>query len=112
MKMILALIQPYRLDRVTRALQHIEGFPGMTVSDARGFGHEKLAAGHGAREQLKDFTETSRIETVVGEGLVDAVVAAITTAARSGGHSDGKIFVLPVDEGVRISTDARGPDVD
>ncbi len=112
MKMILALIQPHRLDRVTRALQHIEGFPGMTVSDARGFGHERLDPAQGARADLKDFTETTRIETVVGNGMVDQVVVAITSAAKSGGHSGGKIFVLPVEEGVRISTDQRGPNVD
>lgn len=111
MKMILALIQPHRLDRVTRALQHIERFPGMTVGDARGFGHEKLNPAQGVRAQLKDFTETTRIETVVGDGMVDQVIAAITAAAKTGGHSDGKIFVLPVEEGVRISTDQRGPDV-
>lgn len=60
MKMILTFIPPYRLDRVTRALEHVTNFPGMSVSEARGFGHEKLDRVQDARDQLEDFTEAVR----------------------------------------------------
>lgn len=111
MKMILAFVPPHHLDRVTRALEHVDRFPGMTVSDARGFGHEKLSRSHDARDQLKDFTEAARVECVVPDSMVPAVIEAVRSAAHTGGRGDGKLFVLPVVEGLRIKTGERGPDV-
>lgn len=111
MKMILAFIPPHRLDRVTRALEHVEGFPGMTVAPAEGFGHEKLEESRDVRGQLKDFTPTVRIETVVREDMADAVMDAVVEAAHTGGRGDGKVFVIDVQEGIRIKTRERGADV-
>lgn len=111
MKMILAFIPPHRLDRVTRSLEHVEGFPGMSVSDARGFGHEKLSGSHDVRDQLEDFTEAVRIESVVPDGMTEEVIEAVRSATHTGGRGDGKLFVLPVMEGLRIKTGERGPDV-
>ena len=108
MKMILAFIPPHRLDRVTRALEHVEGFPGMTVAPAEGFGKEKLRESHDVRDQLKDFTPTVRLECVVDDTMADPVVEAVMEAAHTGGRGDGKIFVLPVEEAVRIKTRERG----
>ena len=111
MKMILAFVQPHRIDRVTRAVSHIKGFPGMTVSEARGFGKEKLQGEHDTREQLTDFTPTARIDTVVDNALVEAVLQAVIDSAHTGEHGDGKIFVLPVEQAIRVRTKERGPHV-
>ncbi|MBT8338088.1 MAG: P-II family nitrogen regulator [Gemmatimonadetes bacterium] len=110
MKMILTYLPPYRLDRVTRALEHVEGFTGMTVTPARGFGREKLEDdARDVRDQLDDFTPTVRVEAVVSDDRAEAVVQAVLAAAHTGARGDGKIFVLPVEDGVRIKTKARGP---
>lgn len=109
MKMIIAFIQPHRLDRVTRALEHVAGFPGMSVTESRGFGREKLeveAEDH--RASLEDYTHTTRIDVVAHDGQVDGVLAAITDAAHTGQRGDGKIFVLPVERAVRIKTREEG----
>lgn len=111
MKMILAFIPSHRLDRVTRALEHVQGLPGMTATDARGFGHEKHSADQDVRDELKDFTESVRVECVVPDPMVDDVIEAVMSATHTGGRGDGKLFVLPVEEGVRIKTRERGPDV-
>jgi nitrogen regulatory protein PII len=111
MKVILTFIPPHRLDRVTRALEHVANFPGMSVSDARGFGREKLDRPQGARDQLEDFTEAVRIECVIPDAMTDEVIEAVRSATHTGGRGDGKLFVLPVLEGLRIKTGERGPDV-
>lgn len=111
MKMILAFIPPHRLDRVTRALEHVTNFPGMSVSDARGFGHEKLSRTHDVRGQLEDFTEAVRIECVVPDAMAEDVIEAVRSATHTGGRGDGKLFVLSVLEGLRIKTGERGPNV-
>ena len=111
MKMILAFIPPHRLDRVTRALEHLERFTGMTVTAAEGFGHEKLTEAQDVRGQLEDFTPTVRVESVVDDAMADAVVEAVVEAAHTGARGDGKIFVLPVEEAVRIKTRERGAHV-
>lgn len=109
MKMIVAFIQPHRLDRVTRALEHVHAFPGMTVTESRGFGREKLEIeAEDRRASLRDYTETMRIEVVAHDGQVDEVVASITEAAHTGQRGDGKVFVLPVERAVRIKTGEEG----
>ena len=109
MKMIIAFIQPHRLDRVTRALEHVVSFPGMTVTESRGFGREKLEVeAEDQRASLKDYTETMRIEVVAHDGQVDGILAAITEAAHTGQRGDGKVFVLPVERAVRIKTREEG----
>ena len=109
MKMIVAFFHPRRLERVTRALEHVPGFSGMTVTEARGFGREKLevrARDHLA--ELTDFTDAIRVEIVTSASLVDEILDAITEAARTGQRDDGKVFVLPVERGRRIRTGEEG----
>lgn len=109
MKMITAFIPPHRLDRVTRALGHVVGFPGMTVTEGRGFGREKLEVDRESRRAaLKDYTETIRIEVVAHDAQVEAILAAIRDAAHTGQRGDGKIFILPVEAALRIKAGERG----
>lgn len=109
MKMILAYVPPHRLDGVTRALEHLGDLPGMTVTDARGFGREKLEVeARDRRAGLLDYTDVVRVEVCVPDGQVDPVLDAITEAARTGQRGDGKIFVLPVERGRRIRTGEEG----
>ena len=111
MKMIIAYIQSHHLDRVTRALEHVAGFPGMTVTKGEGFGREKWEVeAEDRRASLKDYTETTRIEVVAHDGQVEGILATITEAAHTGQRGDGKIFVLPVERAVRIKTKEEGED--
>ena len=108
MKKIEAIIKPFKLDDVKEALQDA-GLQGMTVADVRGFGRQK---GHtelyrGA-EYVVDFLPKLKIELVVEDAMVERVVAAIKDAAHSGRIGDGKIFVSPVDDAVRIRTGETG----
>jgi nitrogen regulatory protein P-II 1 len=110
MKKIEAIIKPFKLDDVKSALQE-QGMQGLTVSDVKGFGRQK---GHtelyrGA-EYTVDFLPKVKLEIVVADDKVDAVVAAITEAAATGKIGDGKIFVLPMGEALRIRTGERGED--
>ena len=110
MKKIEAIIKPFKLDEVKEALQEA-GLQGITVTEAKGFGRQK---GHtelyrGA-EYVVDFLPKVKIEIVVDDDLVDRAVEAIQQAAKTDRIGDGKIFVLPVDNAVRIRTDERGPD--
>ena len=110
MKKIEAVIKPFKLDDVKEALQEI-GLQGMTVTDARGFGRQK---GHtelyrGA-EYVVDFLPKVKIELVVDDSLVERAVETIKTAAHSGRIGDGKIFILPVDDAIRIRTGETGSD--
>jgi len=109
-KKIEAVIKPFKLDDVKDAL-HDVGVSGMTVTEVKGFGRQK---GHtelyrGA-EYVIDFLPKVKVEIVVEDNLVDNVVEAITEAARTGRIGDGKIFVSPIDEAVRIRTGDKGPD--
>jgi nitrogen regulatory protein P-II 1 len=110
MRKIEAIIKPFKLDEVKEAL-HAIGIQGMTVTEVKGFGRQK---GHtelyrGA-EYVVDFLPKIKIEIAIGDDLVDKAVAAIVEAANTGRIGDGKIFVLPVEEVVRIRTGERGPD--
>lgn len=110
MKKIEAIIKPFKLDDVKDAL-HDTGVSGITVSEVKGFGRQK---GHtelyrGA-EYVVDFIPKVKIEVVVEDDQVDRVIEAIEAAARTGRIGDGKIFVLPVEQAVRIRTGDRGQD--
>ena len=110
MKKIEAVIKPFKLDDVKDAL-HDVGVSGITVTEVKGFGRQK---GHtelyrGA-EYVIDFLPKVKVEAVVEDVLVENVIEAITQAARTGRIGDGKIFVLPIEEAVRIRTGDRGPD--
>ena len=110
MQKVEAIIKPFKLDEVKEALNGI-GIQGITVSEVKGFGRQK---GHtelyrGA-EYVVDFLPKIKLEIVVPDDLVSKVVEAIQTAANTGRIGDGKIFVLPVLEAVRIRTGDRGED--
>jgi len=110
MKKIEAIIKPFKLDEVKTALHEI-GISGMTVSEVRGFGRQK---GHtevyrGA-EYVIDFLPKVKIEVVLDDSLVQRAVEAIQQAAKTDKIGDGKIFVFPIEEAVRIRTGERGPD--
>jgi nitrogen regulatory protein P-II 1 len=110
MKKVEAIIKPFRLDDVKDAL-HEAGVQGITVSEVKGFGRQK---GHtelyrGA-EYVVDFLPKVKIEVIVEDEMVHKVVDAIQQAARTGRIGDGKIFVLPCDEVIRIRTGERGRD--
>ncbi len=109
MKKIEAIIKPFKLDDVKEALQAI-GLQGMTVVEAKGFGRQK---GHtelyrGA-EYVVDFLPKLKIEVVVDDAQVDGAIEAIQRAAKTGKIGDGKIFVLDVQNVVRIRTGETGP---
>jgi nitrogen regulatory protein P-II 1 len=107
-KKIEAIIKPFKLDEVKEALHEI-GVSGITVTEAKGFGRQK---GHtelyrGA-EYVVDFLPKVKIEVVLADEFVDRAVEAIQAAARTGRIGDGKIFVSPIEEVVRIRTGERG----
>ncbi|MDJ0949555.1 MAG: P-II family nitrogen regulator [Alphaproteobacteria bacterium] len=110
MKKIEAVIKPFKLDEVKEALHEI-GLKGITVTEAKGFGRQK---GHtelyrGA-EYVVDFLPKVKIELVLEDNLVDRAIEAIQNAAKTGRIGDGKIFITPVEEAIRIRTGERGPD--
>ena len=108
MKIITAMVQPFMLSKVTSALEDVEGFPGMTVTDVRGFGREKGIHAHGgAHRVIEDFVEyvkKERIEIVAPDGMADLIVETIVRAAHTGNPGDGKVFVWSVEQAVRIQT--------
>ncbi|MEO6432399.1 MAG: P-II family nitrogen regulator [Sphingomicrobium sp.] len=110
MKKIEAIIKPFKLDDVKDAL-HDVGVSGLTVTEVKGFGRQK---GHtelyrGA-EYVIDFLPKVKIEVVVEDNMLERAVEAIENAARTGRIGDGKIFVLNVDQAIRIRTGDRGAD--
>jgi nitrogen regulatory protein P-II 1 len=110
MKKVEAVIKPFKLDEVKEAL-HDVGIKGITVTEAKGFGRQK---GHtelyrGA-EYVVDFLPKVKIEVIMEDALVERAVEAIMHAAHTGRIGDGKIFVTPVEEVVRIRTGERGND--
>ncbi|MBI5844197.1 MAG: P-II family nitrogen regulator [Deltaproteobacteria bacterium] len=109
MKKIEAIIKPFKLEEVKEALSEM-GIKGMTVWEVKGYGRQK---GHkeiyrGA-EYLVDFVPKVKMEIVVDDDVAERVVEAIRQAANTGSIGDGKIFVLPVDEAIRVRTGERGP---
>ena len=110
MKKIEAIIKPFKLDEVKEALHEV-GIKGITVTEAKGFGRQK---GHtelyrGA-EYVVDFLPKVKLDIIVSDELVSQVVEAIQRAAKTGRIGDGKIFVLPIEDVVRIRTGERGGD--
>jgi nitrogen regulatory protein P-II 1 len=110
MKKIEAIIKPFKLEEVKEALNEL-GLKGLTVTEVKGFGRQK---GHtelyrGA-EYVVDFLPKVKIEVVLEDALVDRAVEAIQSAANTGRIGDGKIFVIPIEEVIRIRTGERGAD--
>ncbi|MBL62628.1 MAG: transcriptional regulator [Opitutae bacterium] len=110
MKLIKAILKPFKLEEVKDALAEI-GIEGMTVSEVKGFGRQK---GHTeiyrGSEYTVDFLPKVKVELVVGDDVVDKAVDTIGEAAKTGKIGDGKIFVLPVEDAIRIRTAEKGDD--
>ena len=108
MKKIEAIIKPFKLEEVKDALAEV-GVVGMSVTEVKGFGRQK---GHTeiyrGSEYTVDFLPKVKIETVVADGTVDDAIAAITKAAATGKIGDGKIFVQPIEQAIRIRTGESG----
>jgi len=108
MKLIIAIIKPFKLEEVKEALSEI-GIEGMTVTEVKGFGRQK---GHTeiyrGSEYTVDFLPKVKLEIVVSDDLVLKTADAIVKAAKTGKIGDGKVFVVPVEEAIRIRTDERG----
>ena len=108
MKMVTAVVKPFKLDEVREALSAI-GVQGITVTEVKGFGRQK---GHTelyrGREYSVDLLPKVKLELVVLDDMVEKVIQAIVAAAKTGKIGDGKIFVTRVDEAVRIRNDQRG----
>ena len=108
MKKIEAIIKPFKLDEVKEALQDV-GVQGLSVIEVKGFGRQK---GHtelyrGA-EYVVDFLPKVKIEVVIEDGMLDAVLEAVQAAAKTGRIGDGKIFISSIDEAIRIRTGEKG----
>jgi len=108
MKLIIVIIKPFKLEEVKEALA-AAGIEGMTVTEVKGFGRQK---GHTeiyrGSEYTVDFLPKVKIEVAVGDETAGKAVDTIVKAAKTGKIGDGKVFVLPLDEVVRIRTDERG----
>jgi len=108
MKKIEAIIKPFKLEEVKDALSEV-GVEGMTVTEVKGFGRQK---GHTeiyrGSEYTVDFLPKVKLEVILPDDRVDTAVAAIVKAAKTGKIGDGKVFVSPVEEAIRIRTDERG----
>ena len=103
MKKIEAFIKSHRLDEVELTLQETEGITGLTVTEAHGFGR-------GRPDGNRSLRDNAKIEVFCIDKMAEATVSAIEKAAHTGLRSDGKIYVIPVEEAVRISTGERGPE--
>ena len=108
MKLIIAIIKPFKLEEVKDALAEI-GVEGMTVTEVKGFGRQK---GHTeiyrGSEYTVDFLPKVKVEIVVTDEIKDKVVDTIVKSAKTGKIGDGKVFVAPIDDVIRIRTDERG----
>ena len=108
MKKVEAIIKPFKLDDAKRALGEI-GVQGLSVTEVKGFGrqrgHSELYRG---AEYIVDFLPKLKLEIVIPDEMLEKVTLALTESARTGKIGDGKIFVLPVEEAVRIRTGERG----
>ena len=110
MKLVAAIIKPFKQEDVREALSGI-GVQGMTVSEVKGFGRQK---GHTelyrGTEYLVEFLPKVKIEIVVDDGLLEQAIEAIRNSANTGKIGDGKIFVMPVEQAIRIRTGEAGPE--
>jgi nitrogen regulatory protein P-II 2 len=110
MKMVTAIIKPFKLDEVREAL-HALGIQGLTVTEVKGFGrqrgHTELYRG---AEYVVDFLPKVKVEAAVDDSIVERVLEAIENAARTGKIGDGKIFVTPIEQVLRIRTGETGAD--
>ena len=110
MKLVSAVIKPFKLDDVREALSSI-GVQGITVTEVKGFGRQK---GHTelyrCAEYVVDFLPKTKVEVAVDEGLLEQVIEAISNAAQTGNIGDGKVFVTSLEQAIRIRTGETGVD--
>jgi len=110
MKLVTAIVQPFKLNEVRKALSGI-GVQGMTVTEVKGFGRQKGHKEHyrGA-EYVIDLIPKSRIEVAIQDDLLDQVLEAVSKSAQTGKVGDGKVFVAPLEDVIRIRTGETGAD--
>lgn len=110
MKEIKAIIQPFLLTKVVDALKQIEGLPGLTVdSDVRGFGRSRAAQSrHKIVDDMVEYAPKAKVEIVVPDELVEVTVETILEHAHTGNPGDGKIFIIDVEDAIKIRTRQRG----
>lgn len=106
MKQVIAFIQPFMADKVVDALHAVQGLAGATVTDCRGFGRGRAKTA--APEELLGTVRRVRLDVMVTDGVVDQVVKTIRDTAHTGNRGDGKVYVVPLERAVRISTAEEG----
>lgn len=99
MKLIIAIVRPFTIDKIVIALEDIEKFPGITVTDVEGFGRRLQTS---AYDSLNPFKEKKRIEIACNDEMVEQIVAAIRAQAHTGKKGDGIVFVIPIENSVLI----------
>lgn len=110
MKEIKAVIRPSKLLEVVEELHGIEGLPGVTISEIKGFGKVRTAKADDKTDEMVEFVPRIQMEVVVNDEMADEVVSVIQKFAHTGNAGDGKIFVVNVEETVKIRTNERGRD--
>lgn len=112
MKMITAFIQPFMLTKLTRALEAMDDFPGMSVTEVQGFGrgkaHPEASAEHSRLEDIIDFAKKVRVEVAAPDAMVDDIVSTIARVTHTGNRGDGKVFVWPIAAALRVRTGETG----
>lgn len=106
MKMITAMIQPFMLNKVTTALEAIDNFPGMTVTDVRGFGR-RMSERERHSLHIDEYKPKARIEIAAPDEAVENIINTIVQNAHTGNDGDGKIFVWTVETAIRIQTNEK-----
>jgi len=110
MKLVMAIVKPFKLDDVREALTSL-GIEGLTVSEVKGYGRQKGQTEiYRGAEYAVNFLPKIKIEVVVAAALVDKTIAAISGAAKTGNIGDGKVFVVPVEQALRIRTGETNDD--
>ena len=99
MKLIIAIVRPFTVEKIVDAVEDIEGFPGMTVVDSEGFGQRLQTS---AYDSLNPFKANKRIEIAANDEMVDTIVQAIKNRAHTGRKGDGVILVVPIDKAIYI----------
>ena len=111
MHAVVAVIQPFMLEQVVDALRLVPSFPGMSVSELRGFGRRCAHAPHrGERTEVEPFEEKLRIEIFCRDAELKSILDTIRTTAHTGNAGDGKVFVTPLSRVLRIRTGEEGPE--
>lgn len=106
MKLIVAYIQPFLVDKIVQALHEVRGVSGATLTHARGFGRGRLAGAE--EEEIYGTSARVRVEVAANDDCVTSIVQQIAAAAQTGNRGDGKILVLPIEKAIRIQTGEEG----